>query len=197
MAVRVGLPLAAIGEQLGRRAQAARLFFYPIQQRLADCAFPSKPHERDEFLRFEELLSRYFDEEMTATDAIELVTALAEPALAARFLAMTRLNSEIAGLLSVPLPDTAMAELIWADIVKSLAAARPSTGVDLRLAERTQPISAKQPTGPAARRTLSRKRPVSRALASAAVFLDSLRDRRYFGYETAIQCDMQFERVTS
>ena len=31
------LPLAAIGEQLGRGAEAARLFLYRIRQRLADC----------------------------------------------------------------------------------------------------------------------------------------------------------------
>ena len=31
------LPLAIIGEQLGRGAEAARLFLYRIRQRLADC----------------------------------------------------------------------------------------------------------------------------------------------------------------
>src|SRR6266545_5449988 len=31
------LPLAAIGEQLGRGAEAARLFLYRIRQKLADC----------------------------------------------------------------------------------------------------------------------------------------------------------------
>jgi hypothetical protein len=31
------LPLAAIGAQLGRGAEAARLFLYRIRQRLADC----------------------------------------------------------------------------------------------------------------------------------------------------------------
>ena len=31
------LPLAAIGDQLGRGAEAARLFLYRIRQRLADC----------------------------------------------------------------------------------------------------------------------------------------------------------------
>ena len=31
------LPLAAIGEHLGRGAEAARLFLYRVRQRLADC----------------------------------------------------------------------------------------------------------------------------------------------------------------
>jgi hypothetical protein len=31
------LPLAAIGEQIGRNAEGARLFLFRIRQRLADC----------------------------------------------------------------------------------------------------------------------------------------------------------------
>ena len=36
-AINLGTALAAIGEQLGRGAEAARLFLYRIRQRLADC----------------------------------------------------------------------------------------------------------------------------------------------------------------
>jgi RNA polymerase sigma-70 factor (ECF subfamily) len=42
------LPLQSIGEQLGKGAEAARLFLYRIRQRLADCVkkrLPSKRHE--------------------------------------------------------------------------------------------------------------------------------------------------------
>jgi RNA polymerase sigma-70 factor (ECF subfamily) len=43
------LPLVAIGEQLGRGAEAARLFLYRIRQRLADCVkkrLSLESHER-------------------------------------------------------------------------------------------------------------------------------------------------------
>ena len=122
--------------------------------------------------RFEELVSRYLDEGLTETDAAELETLLAEPPLAARFLEMTRLNSEIAGLLSAPVPDAAMVELVRADIEKGLAAAQPATGVRLQIAERTQPGAGTDPTVFSAPRPLPRRRkPVLRALAWAAVFL--------------------------
>jgi len=121
---------------------------------------------------FEELVSRYLDGGLTDTDAAELVASLAEPALAVRFLEMTRLNSEIAGLLSAPVPDGAMVELVRMDIEKSLAAAPPSTGVRLRIAERTQSSAGAGPTVCSAPRPLPpRRKPVLRALAWAAMFL--------------------------
>jgi len=121
--------------------------------------------------RFEELVSRYLDEGLTDTDAAELVTLLAEPPLAARFLEMTRFNSEIAGLLSAPVPDAAMVELVRADIEKSLAAAQPPSGARLRIAERTQPQAAMRPTVSQPRPKPRRRRARVRTLAWAAVFL--------------------------
>src|SRR5206468_7903913 len=53
-----------------------------------------------EFSRFDDLVSRYLDDQLMAADAAELLALLAEPALAARFLETSRLNSEIAGLLA-------------------------------------------------------------------------------------------------
>jgi len=120
--------------------------------------------------RFEELVSRYLDERLNDTEAAELAALLAEPALATRFLEMTRLNSEIAGLLSAPVPDAAMVELVSMDIKKALAAAQPSTGVRLRIADRTQPrpgsICVSAPRAQPVRQKFA-----VRALAWAAVFL--------------------------
>lgn len=119
--------------------------------------------------RFDDLVSRYLDESLTAIDATELVAALAEPTLTARFLEATRLNSEIAGLLAAPVPDAAMVELVRADIGKSLAAEQPPRGAHLHLAE--QPLAAIQPTVVARRLMPPRRKPVFPALAWAAVFL--------------------------
>src|SRR5712691_6239418 len=69
-----------------------------------------------ELTRFDELVSRYIDDALTDSDAAELLALLAQPPLAARFLEMTRLNSEIAGLLAAPVPDAAMVELVRADL---------------------------------------------------------------------------------
>lgn len=122
--------------------------------------------------RFEKLVSRYLDEGLTNTDAAELVALLAEPPLAARFLEMTRLNSEIAGLLSAPVPDAAMVELVRSDIEKSLTESQASSAVRLRIAGRTQPRAEVSPTVVSAPHPApSRRKPVLRALAWAAVFL--------------------------
>lgn len=122
--------------------------------------------------RFEELVSRYLDDVLTDTDAAELAALMAEPRLAARFLEMTRLNSEIAGLLSAPVPDAAMVELVRADIERSLAAAQSSAGVRLRIADRTQPRADSTPTcASASRPRAARRKSAVRALAWAAVFL--------------------------
>ena len=124
-----------------------------------------------EFPRFDELVSRYLDEQLTAADAAELLALLTEPVLAARFLETTRLNSEIAGLLAAPVPDAAMVELVRADIEKSLASADPPAGARLRIGERIRPIVATQPTVVPLHPMAPRRKPALRALAWAAVFL--------------------------
>src|SRR3989442_354369 len=91
-----------------------------------------------ELTRFDELVSRYVDDALTDNDAAELVALLAEPPLAARFLEMTRLNSEIAGLLAAPVPDAAMVELVRTDIEKILAGEPAAGGVRLRILEDVQ-----------------------------------------------------------
>ncbi len=75
--------------------------------------------------RFDDLVSRYLDDVLTEADSVELLASLAEPPLAARFLEMTRLNSELAGVLAAPVPNEAMVELVRADIQEHLAAAQP------------------------------------------------------------------------
>ena len=70
---------------------------------------------------FDDLVSRYLDDALSESDAAELVTLLAEPPLAVRFLEMTRLNSEISGLLAAPVPHAAMVELVRADIERHIA----------------------------------------------------------------------------
>jgi len=125
----------------------------------------------DSMSRFEELVSRYLDEGLTEAAAAELAGLLEEPRLAARFLEMTRLNSEIAGLLSAPVPDAAMVDLVRPDIEKALAGEQPP-GVRLRFSERIQ-TSAKTETNvvsaPSAFK--SRRKALLRALPWAAVFL--------------------------
>src|SRR5882672_8740084 len=91
-----------------------------------------------ELTRFDELVSRYIDDAFTESDAAELVALLAEPPLAARFLEMTRLNSEIAGLLAAPVPDSAMVELVRTDIERILAREPAAGGVRLRVLDQAQ-----------------------------------------------------------
>ena len=124
-----------------------------------------------EFPRFDELVSRYLDEQLTAADAAELLALLTEPVLAARFLETTRLNSEIAGMLAAPVPDAAMVELVRADIEKSLASADSPAGARLRIGERTRPIVATPPTVVPLHPMAPRRKPALRAWAWAAVFL--------------------------
>ena len=120
--------------------------------------------------RFEELVSRYLDEELPPSDASELVALLAEPELAARFLEMTRLNSEIGGLLAAPVPDAAMVELVRADIEKSLAAGEQSGDVRLRIVERLQPGASTARNIPMAQPLPRRPTRTRWRLAWAAVF---------------------------
>jgi ferric-dicitrate binding protein FerR (iron transport regulator) len=122
--------------------------------------------------RFEELVSRYLDDALTGTDTAELKALLAEPPLAERFLEMTRLNSQIAGLLSAPVPDSAMVELVRMDIAQGLSAAQPLTGPRLRVVERTNPQKeVVSPIFSALCPLPQRRKPLLRALAIAAVFM--------------------------
>lgn len=92
----------------------------------------------DELSRFDELVSRYLDAELAETDAAELVALLALPSLASRFLDMTRLNSEIAGLVASPVPNEAMVQLVQADLDENrFDSEQFVSGVRLRMAERT------------------------------------------------------------
>ena len=124
-----------------------------------------------ELSRFDELVSRYLDDTLTNSDAAELVALLAESSWATRFLEMTRLNSEIAGLLAAPVPDAAMVELVRADLGKGLSEGRSANGLRLRVAERTHPGMASQTMVPLAHPKRRRRTPALRALAWAAVFL--------------------------
>src|SRR5439155_3348794 len=98
----------------------------------------------EEFSRFDELVSRYHDAELGEADARELLAFLAEPELATRFLEMTRLNSEIAGLLAAPVPDAAMVELVRADIEKNIATQRSAEAPQLETVERIVPFASRK-----------------------------------------------------
>ena len=124
-----------------------------------------------ELSRFDELVSCYLDAALSDTDATELVALLAEPPMAARFLEMTRLNSEIAGVLAAPVPDAAMVELVRTDIGEYLRDTQSVHGLRLKIVERAD-TTRSSPTTVHAPRPLARRRaPVLRALAWAAVFL--------------------------
>ena len=124
-----------------------------------------------ELSRFDELVSCYLDAALSDTDATELVALLAEPPLAARFLEMTRLNSEIAGVLAAPVPDEAMVELVRTDIAKHLSDSEPVHGLRLKIVERTDKTRSSPTTVHAPRPLARRRAPVLRPLAWAAVFL--------------------------
>lgn len=121
--------------------------------------------------RFEDLASRYLDDALTEAEASELVALFADPQLAAWFLEMTRLNSEIAGLLAAPVPDAAMVELVRADIEKGLAAAHARSDVRLCLAEREMARGPSAATVSVGHSSPRQRRPTVRWLARAAVFI--------------------------
>src|SRR5712691_10838481 len=123
-----------------------------------------------ELTRFDELVSRYIDDALTDNDAAELLALLAEPPLAARFLEMTRLNSEIAGLLAAPVPDAAMVELVRTDIERILAGEPAAGGARLRILDRAQPHALTPPIASAPDPATRRSKPVLQMLAWAAVF---------------------------
>ncbi len=126
-----------------------------------------------EISRFDELVSRYLDDTLADTDAVELVAFIAEQTLASRFLDLTRLNSEIAGLLAAPVPDVAMVELVRTDILKHLKNAPSVPGLQLKVVERTHQTTSASPTVRVPLPLTRERAPVWRGLAWAAVFLVS------------------------
>ena len=118
--------------------------------------------------RFDELVSRYVDGALTDDGGAELVALLAEPPLAAHFLEMTRLNSEIAGLLAAPVPNAAMVELVRTDIERILVGEPAAGGVRLRVVEEVRSHASGPPNVSVPRQVPQRRKPV--LWAWAAVF---------------------------
>jgi ferric-dicitrate binding protein FerR (iron transport regulator) len=123
--------------------------------------FSENPMSSGELSRFDQLVSRYIDEELTPAEGTELVALLGDPPLARRFLEMTRVNSEIAGVVAAPVPDAAMVELVRGDIEKGLARESESA---------LEPPPAR-PGATAFRPVIRTKRPLWPKLAWAAVFV--------------------------
>lgn len=110
--------------------------------------------------RFDDLLSRYLDDALSAAEQAELCEWLANPERAERFLEMTKLNAEIAGLLAAPVPDGVMAGLVLSDLQKRAAA-------PVRVVPRARVGTARGPVG---QQTSS----LFRALKWAALFVAML-----------------------
>ena len=91
--------------------------------------------------KVDDLISRYLDGELSKAERAVLLQTLGTPQYAARFLDITKLNAEIAGLLSAPVPDNMMAELVMSDLRKIANAEEP-----LRL--RLQPSESNRSTTP-------------------------------------------------
>jgi len=74
---------------------------------------------------FDELVSRYLDGELSEQERAVLLQSLATLEHAARFLEITRLNAEIAGLLAAPVPDSVMVELVMSDLRRDSRSIEP------------------------------------------------------------------------
>lgn len=66
--------------------------------------------------RFEELLSRYLDGGLAPGEERELLDLLGDPERERIFAELTRLDGEVAGVLSGPIPDAKMAEVVLKDL---------------------------------------------------------------------------------
>ena len=66
--------------------------------------------------KFEDILSRYLDGNLGEREEQELARFLSDASCSERFLEMTRLNAEIAGLSSAPVPDDVMIQLVLRDL---------------------------------------------------------------------------------
>jgi anti-sigma factor RsiW len=92
--------------------------------------------------RFDELVSRYLDGQLEQGERDELLQWLAAPEWSERFLEITKLNAEISGLLSAPVPDAVMVQLVMGDLRKSTA------NVEEPLRLRLQPLEPSRSTTP-------------------------------------------------
>lgn len=69
-----------------------------------------------EDLRFEELVSTYLDAALTPEQEYELLQMIESPAYARAFMDMVRINNEITGIVSEPVTDQKMSELVLKEI---------------------------------------------------------------------------------
>ncbi|HYG76703.1 MAG TPA: FecR domain-containing protein [Planctomycetota bacterium] len=72
-----------------------------------------------ENIRFEELVSSYLDSRLSEAQEYELLQILESPAYGRAFLEMTRIDGEIKGLLSLPVADDVMANVVAKEIAYS------------------------------------------------------------------------------
>lgn len=91
--------------------------------------------------RFDELVSCYLDGELGEQERAELLRSLAAPEWAERFLEITKLNAEMAGLLSAPVPDSVMVELVMSDLRQSAPEVEEPPRLRLQPSEPTTPIT--------------------------------------------------------
>lgn len=117
---------------------------------------------------FDELVSRYLDAELSEQERAVLLQALAEREYAERFWEITRLNAEVAGLLSAPVPDSVMVELVMSDLRKEAPHAEQPLRLQMKPSEPAQSI---RPVDFSAFTTPMRSRPRFGALKWAAVFV--------------------------
>jgi hypothetical protein len=92
--------------------------------------------------RFDELISRYLDGEMAQEERDELLQLIAAREWSERFLELTKLNAEISGLLSAPVPDPVMVQLVMIDLPKSV------TNVEEPLRLRLQSLESARSSAP-------------------------------------------------
>jgi len=71
-----------------------------------------------EDLRFEELVSNYLDAALSPEQEYELLQMIESPAYARAFMDLVRINSEITGIVSAPVADDKMAELVHREITR-------------------------------------------------------------------------------
>ena len=120
--------------------------------------------------QFDELVSRYLDGELNEQERAVLLQSLNEPKCAARFLEITKVNAEVAGLLSAPVPDDVMVELVMSDLGASATNSEEPLRLRLKPTERgrsTAPIE----FVPAAPSLTKRPRFQFGAMKWAAVFV--------------------------
>jgi anti-sigma factor RsiW len=66
--------------------------------------------------QFEDLLSRYLDAQLDPGEEERLRQYLTNEGYSRRFLELTKLNAEIAGLSAAPVPDAVMVELVMREL---------------------------------------------------------------------------------